>query len=254
MNTATLFRNTLVLTALPAVLLACGGSETPTDAEYDQTASELTAVASHGDSGERALLGGAIQIGRSGDGDDLDVEIDGRLGGRRGSLEIHVDVSCTAADGASLERCGDGADAASFDLEIAGDLTLPRASARLSRTAQWELVGLSGPVTTIDGQSTLQVEHTQEVGEGERWNIIDARLEYRDVQVDNQRRELLAGEISYQLDLSRGSSGAAGERTRELTVDALLEVVAEGDARLTLDGTHTYQVDLATGRMSATGR
>lgn len=245
---------TLVLTGLTTLFAACGGSETPTDAEYDQTATELAALAAHDDSGERALLSGAVEIGRSGPPGDLDIEIDGRLGGRRGSLEVHIDVSCTDATGGALERCGRDADAASFDLEIAGDVVLPRASARLERTAHWDLRGLAGAETTIDGQSTLSVEHTQEVADSERWNILDASLVYRGVRIHNERRVMLAGEIEYQLELVRGSSAPGAERTRELTVEAELVVTAEGEGLLTLDGTHTYQVDLDTGRMSAAGR
>lgn len=242
-----LLRSLLLFTAAPAALIACGG-ETPTTAEYDMAAREIAALAGQDDGGEHALMERAIGIGRRGMPADLHVDIDGNLAGKSGSLEIHVDVTCADRDGDPVDGCGHRTDAATYQLELAGELETIRSTARFERTARWELTGLSGPITRIDGESTLLLEHTSRLEDEERWNIIDAALDYDGVEIRHVDRALMAGQISYQLELSRRTADGV---PRALSLTAELVVTGDDRGVLTLDGDHDYDVQLRSGRMES---
>lgn len=240
-------RSLLLFTAAPVALIACGG-ETPTTAEYDMAAREIATLAGQDDGGEHALMVRAIGIARRGMPADLHVDIDGNLAGRSGSLEMHVDVTCASRSGEPVDGCGRGTDAATYQLELAGELALLRSSARIERTARWDLTDLSGPVTRIGGESTLFLEHTTAVDDEERWNIIDASLDYDGVEVRHVDQALMAGEISYQLALARKTAEGV---MRSLSVSAELVVTDDDRGVLTLDGEYDYDVQLRSGRMTA---
>lgn len=218
----------------------------PTDAEYQQVAQAVGATTSQlGDGAALTvatqLVTGVVPIGLRLDGA-------GRFSGDHVGLSYDYDVQCRTV---LLEPvpCGALADAAVVDATWRGRLELPRWQASASHTGTWNLAGLRGDVTTVDGDARFVLGATFASASAQNTKTLDLRYDasYDGVQIDNDTHALVGGAVHYAIDMTTTHTTPGHDDRTHHAIDAVVTFTGGGAATLVLDGDRRFTIDLYAG-------
>jgi len=243
----------------PTCLLAatsfvgCAGSDTPTEADYDDVAQALTAVVvTDNEGGEVGAMIDASSVAR-GDGRlTLQLDASGKYSGNHLGLDYAYTATCSNAEGAPLAACDKSSDSADVTVSFSGELTLPRLSAAVVREGSWQLSGLQSEQVTFAGDSELTVNTQLEslFRDATRAYRLNYVASYEGVVLDKATRRVVGGKVTYNIDSERMATGTRGESEAQFNIDGVLEFKADGTASLTLDRSHTYNVHMGSGGLT----
>ena len=244
---------------LPTCLIAatsfagCAGSDTPTDADYDDVAQALTAtLVTDNDGGEVGAMIDASSIAQ-GDGKlTLQLDASGRYTGTHLGLDYAYTASCSDAEGAEQDACDKSSDSAEVAVSFSGELELPRLTATVVREGSWQLQGLQSDEVTFEGAGELTVDAQLQslFRNASRSYRLNYLASYDAIVLDRSTRKIMGGTISYDIDSDRMASGLRGKSEAQFNIDGVLEFNGDGTATLTLDGDHSYNVHLASGGLT----
>jgi hypothetical protein len=248
-------------------IAACTSSQptTPaTSADYDdaaQTIAASTATTSGSSVGAGEVLAMAdsvsIALGRLPLGFLRDR--DGRIHGSRMGVDHAFTISCKDAAGAALAQCDKTTDSATIDVKFSGNLMTPSLTASIDREGTWTITGLQSDTATLNGSSSssLDTTLTSIFHQGVTSSFtLDATASYDAITIATQDRQVTGGSATFDLKTHRTVTGTAmGSHDVDKTVEIHAVLTFNGDhtATLVLDGTHTFTIDLSTGRVKRAG-
>lgn len=234
-------------------LAACSGTDTPTEADYDDVAQALTAVVvTDNEGGEVGAMIDASSIAH-GDGKlTLQLDASGKYTGNHLGLDYAYTATCSNAEGAPQQACDKSSDSADVAVSFSGELQLPRLTAAVMREGSWQLSGLQTDRVTFSGDSefTLDTQLQSLFRDATRSYRLNYVASYDTVVLDRAARNVVSGKVTYNIDSERMAMGTRGESEAQFTMDGVLEFNADGTADLTLDGNHTYHVHMGSGGLT----
>jgi len=245
-------------------IAACSSSSssTPaTSADYDDAAqtiaaSTATSSGSTVQAGEVLAMADSVNLSlgrlplgflRSGDG---------RIHGNRMGINHDFTITCKDAAGATLAQCDKTTDSATVEVKFSGDLTTPNLTASVDREGTWTITGLQSATATLDGDSSFSLDTTLTsiFHQGVTSSFtLDATASYDAITIATMDRHVTGGSASFELKAHRTVTGTAmGAHDVDKSFDIHAQLTFNGDqtATLVLDGTHTFTIDLKTGRVS----
>lgn len=244
---------------LPTCLLAvtsfagCSSSDTPTADDYDDVAQALTAVTVTDDaSGDTGAMADAASIAH-GDGKlTLKVDANGKYSGNHLGLSYDYTATCSDAAGAKQEACDRTTDKAQIAVSWSGDLKLPRLSAAVMREGNWQLSGLQSDEVTFGGDSdfTLDAQMQSLFRSVTRTYKVSYTANYNSVVFDRETHGFKSGTVTYTIDAERTATGSRGDSEAQFDIDGELVFNGDGTAKLTLDRTASYNVNLTNGDLT----
>lgn len=249
----TFVRPVLAASVLALAVTGCGQkSDEPTQQDYNDVASSVGAMVAGG-GGELASIEdsvgtatGEIPFGFSSNGS-------GQIEGERGGLSFLYEVACTDADGVTMAACDSTTDSASLLVEWGGSYAGDFWQFEISRTGEWSVTGLQSDVAVFSGEGTFDVSSASQSLDGQRSRSFE--LSYAgsyDISWDIAEQRVIEGAITYDVHAERHADGPAAEADAVFDIDAEITFDGTGTARLVLDGSQSYDLNLTTG--AVTGR
>lgn len=235
-------------------IAACSNTDKPTADDYDGVAQALGSVtATDQGGGEVGTLVDVSVIASGSPRTGIDLMASGELSGIKAGVTYDYDVTCADSAGAKLDSCTNASDSAEVNVKWSGELTTSILSGMVSRTGMIKLSKIqSGSVTVAGtGNLTIDAEFKAILRDATRDYHLAYAAKYEDVQVDRAQQKVTGGSIHYALDVERHAMDAkrTSSATFEITADLVFN--ADGSAKLTLDGDHTYNVNTTTGAVAA---
>jgi len=244
-------------------IAACSSSSTtpPTSADYDDAA-QTVAASTATQSGTSVGAGEVIAMA-----DSVSIALgrlplgflrlaDGRIHGTRMGVDHSFTVTCKDAAGTTLASCDKTTDSATVEVKFSGDLTTPNLTASVDREGTWTITGLQSATATLNGDSSFSLDTTLTsiFHQGVTSSFtLDATASYDAITIATIDRHVTGGSASFELKAHRTVTGTAmGAHDVDKSFDIHAELTFNGDqtATLVLDGTHTFTIDLKTGRVS----
>lgn len=236
-------------------LAACaddgGASATPpTAAEYDDAATTTGALVADPNGGEVTAMNQAYLIARGQAPLFLTVGASGDVFGSQWGLSFSYQVTCKDAGGAVI-ACGPASDSAHVVASWSGSWDGTWLDADTAWDADWELTGLSGDAWTLSGSSTVSWSASWDnpnTGAHRAWSV-EAEATADGLVFSASGRRPVGGAASYALEITSEGEGPRGDGHGHLAIAADVTFSDHG-ATLTLDGSHSYALDVATGGTS----
>jgi hypothetical protein len=232
------------------------------DADYEDTAQAIASSTATGGSGGSAGAGDAVAIS-----DALSIArgvlpfgflrlADGRIHGTRMGVDNSFTVTCKDAAGAVQASCDKATDSATIEVEWTGNLQTPNLTASVDREGTWTITGLASGTATISGDSSFAIETSMmsifHQGVASTFSY-DASASYDAITVAVADRQITGGSASFEVKAHRTVTGTAmGTHDVDKAFEVHAELTFNGDhtATLVLDGTRTFTIDLATGKVT----
>lgn len=250
-------------------IAACSSSTTTspaTSADYDDAAQTI-AASTAASSGSTVAAGEVLAMA-----DSVSIALgrlplgflrggDGRIHGSRMGVDHSFTVTCKDAAGATLAQCDKTTDSATVEVSFAGDLKTPNLTASVDRQGTWTVSGLQSATATFNGDSSFSLDTTLTsiFHQGVTSSFtLDATAAYDAITIATQDRQVTGGTATFDLKTHRtvtgtgtGSGTGMGPHDVDKTVEihAVLTFNGDGTATLVLDGTHTFTIDLKSGRV-----
>lgn len=229
----------------------CQPSDEPTQQDYNDVATSVGSLVAGG-GGELTSIQdsvgtaqGEIPVGFSSSGS-------GQFEGTRGGLSYSYEVTCTGADGVTMAACDATTDSASLVVAWSGSYDGDYWQFDISRTGEWNVTGLQSDVAVFTGGGTFDVSSTSQSLDGQRERSFE--LSYAgsyDIQWDMVAEKVIEGTISYAVHAERHVDGQAADRDGVFDITADVTFDGSSNARLVLDGSHSYNIDVNTGLVAA---
>jgi hypothetical protein len=181
---------------------------------------------------------------------------DGRIHGSRMGVDHAFTITCKDAAGAVLAQCDKTTDSATVEVKFSGELTTPNLSASIDREGTWTITGLQSATATFNGDSSISLDTTLTsiFHEGVTSSFtLDATASYAAITIATADRQITGGTATFDLKTHRTVTGTAmGSHDVDKLVEIHAELTFNGDhtATLVLDGSHTFTIDLKTGKVS----
>lgn len=243
-------RTTTLILGLSAFALACG--QQPTPEEYDDIATGVAGLVSDNPGSETEAISDGMEAAHGEVPSGLSRSGMGSISGKRGTVDYSFEVTCQDAAGATLAPCDETTDSARLVLDVQGTIDTARYDAKLSRTGDWQIVGLTGETATLDGSGTFDVESEfMAIFRNEtRTFVLDYDARYDAVQIRTADEVPVAGTIEYDVHAKQTKSRTFRDIEREIDVNAVVTFDGSGAAQLVLDGERRYSVDLKDGTVA----
>jgi len=257
MKRRTLSLCTLAIAGLiSAPALGCKASDdtqAATEADYDDVAQALGAVvATDNQGGEIGSISDATSIAIGAPRFGLVVDLSGRFHGQRGQLSYAYSAQCSAVDGMAMEFCNATTDSAHLSVAWSGDLMTPQLDAAISHNGDLQLTDLQQPTVHVNGGGSFEFDatFTSLFRNVERSYHLSYVVTYTDIAVARAPIQVTGGNIHYVIDAERMLTTERRETAAKFNMDASLVFDGSGSARLTLDESHRYTIDPASGAVS----
>lgn len=231
---------------------ACG--DQPTAEDYDDIATSVGAVLADDSGSEVEAAADAVDAAQGALPSGMTRQAGGHLVGRRGDLEYDYAITCEDAAGQTRAQCEAGVtDRARIEIAWVGQVQTARRTATLERAGDWALTGLTSEVATLDGTGRFDVssEFAALRRPVTRTFTFDYDATYTGVRIRMQDRLPIGGAALYRIHAERTASRRFSDVERVFDVTADVQFGADGHATVVLDGLRTYDVDLATGAVTA---
>jgi len=231
-------------------LLGRSDSDKPTENDYDSVAQALGGVTATDDGGGE--IGTMIDVSTIATGSPrigIDLTASGSFSGTRLGLTYDYDVACADAAGAPIDPCSSASDSAAVNVKWSGELDTAVLSGSVTRTGMIKVSNLKSGTVTIAGEGSLTVDAHFDalLRDATRDYHLSYDADYRDLLVQRAPAKVLGGSIHYTLDVERKATNGDRESSANFSIDAELTFDANGGAKLTLDGDHSYVVNTGTG-------
>lgn len=240
----------LVATSVLALAATgCQKSDEPTQQDYNDVAASVGTLVAGGEltsiQDSVGTAQGNVPVGFTGNGS-------GQFEGQRGELRYSYEVTCTGADGVTMAVCDATTDSASLIVDWSGSYDGDYWQFAISRTGEWNVTGLQSDVAVFTGSGTFDVSSDSQSLDGQRERSFE--LSYAgsyDIHWDMVAERVIEGTITYDVHAERHVDGAAADRDAVFDISA--EVIFDGSstARLVLDGSHSYDINIDTGFVAA---
>ena len=233
---------TLLLGA--ALAGGCSAPDDPTDEDYDDVA-RVMATQIGGPSGDLAAMEASVAMvsGEAVAGIEIDA---GEAHWVFGGLMAHFVLQCWDAGGTELPACDASTDAASVDAAFTGEVGWPGFMLAVGRTGDWNLAGLQSDQPRFDGAGGLELDVAYDGAQREGRLELDVATDY-DLTWDRPTKRVAQGELGMQIHALRYHDGPHAEVDAELDIEARVELDGDGHALITLDGSHHYDLEVASG-------
>ncbi len=264
----------ITLFTLGLSIAACTASSTSsttspaTTADYEDTAQTIaSATVTSGSGGSGAIGFGDVLVFQ----DALSIAR-GRLplgflrgddGHFRGSLMgvgHDFTVACKDATGAAQTACNSMTDSATVTIKLTGNLQTPNFSSSIDREGNFTITGMQSATATFNGDSSFSLDTslTSVFHQGVTSTLMfDATASYKAITVTTADHTMTGGTASFEVKAHRtvtGTGSASGSNQnnvdKSFDVTADLTFNADQTATLVLDGTHTFTIDLKTGKLT----
>lgn len=248
------FAHVATLTMTLALLGAagCKKDDDATEEDYDDVATAVGALVGNESGGERGSMEDSVDIATGATDTDLTNMGSGSYEGTRLGLRYAYEVTCSDADGNVQEACDANTDSANLVLSWSGELTLPHYQASIERTGDWTLSGLQTDTAVFNGHGTFDV-NTEFQGffrPVTRTFKLDYDADYQEVTFDRVGRQFESGHIDYEVHALRTVSRNDSEGEAEFNMSVDVDFLGDGRARISIDSSHEYNLDLGTGGVS----
>jgi hypothetical protein len=239
-------------------VLGCGEGEgpvdhTPSDLEYKDVARSFGAVISaNGQSGEVSAMSDANDLAIGVVPFGLTLSASGEFNGNRLGVDYSYDVSCKDAQGNAMSVCNSETDSANVNVAWSGELSAPPTIVAMAdRSGMWHLTNIQSGVALFNGDSSFEFDSTV-MNDGVTTDYhFSYSGSYEDVRIQRNPHKILGGTIRYDISADHRVSGLdGGNSASAFDIDAVLTFDGEGHAKIVLDGTHTYDLDLASGNVT----
>lgn len=257
--------NRITLFTLGLSIAACSSSSTTTSpattADYEDTAQTIASSTVTGGSGgigggdvivladALSLAQGRLPFGFLRDGD-------GHFHSDLLGVTHSFTITCKDAAGTVLAVCDATTDSATVTLMSSGNLMTPNLTASVDRQGTWTITGLKSATATFDGSSSFSLDTTLSSvfhpGVTATF-MFDATAMYDAITISTADRQITGGSASFEVKAHRTVTGTAmgsGDVDKSFDVHADLTFNADHTATLVLDGTHTFTIDLTTGKIT----
>lgn len=235
------------LVALFAVLGACASNDRiPTsDREYDDLAVALAAtIRSSTGHGELVALGDVVTLASGAALPGFSLDGSGHHGERAG-LDYRYAIACRD-DAGPLDACAN-ATFADADARFGGALSLPYLELAIEREGQWSLALADGRTTMHgDGRMTSTTTIASPDRATSTYELRYAAT-YEGLEVERGALSPRTGSVHYAIAARHSRVTPNRTTSRELAADATLTFDGSAHARLVLDETREYAIELATG-------
>lgn len=248
----TIVRPFLATSVLALAVTGCGQkSDEPTQQDYNDVASSVGAMVAGG-GGELtsikdsvATATGEIPFGFTSNGS-------GQIEGERGGLRFLYEVECTDADGVTMAACDTTTDSASLLVEWSGNYDGDFWQFEIARTGEWSVTGLQGDVAVFSGDGTFDVSSAAQSLDGQRSRSFALSFAGSyDISWDMVEQRVIEGSIAYDVHAERHADGPNAEADAVFDIEAEITFDGTGTARLVLDGSKTYDLNLTTGTVAS---
>jgi hypothetical protein len=248
-------------------IAACTTSSTTsspaTTADYEDTAQAISASTVTGDNGgigfgDVLVFRDAVSIARG----QLPLGFlrgdDGHFRGTLMGVGHDFTVVCKDAAGNTQTACNRMTDSATVTLKLTGDLQTPNFSSSIDREGNFTITGLQSATATFNGDSSFSLDTslTSVFHPGVMSTFtFDATASYKAITITTADRTITGGSASFEVKAHRtvtgtGSGSANHDIDKSFDVQADLTFNADQTATLVLDGTHTFTIDLKTGKIT----
>jgi len=140
------------------------------------------------------------------------------------------------------------------------DVGAVETEARPNSDGTWTITGLQSPTATLDGDSSFSLDTSLmsifHQGVTSAFTL-DATAAYDAITISTADREVTGGKATFDLKTHRTVTGTdMGAHDVDKTVDIHADLTFNGDgtATLVLDGTHTFTINLKSGRCDRDGK
>jgi hypothetical protein len=222
-----------------------------TEEEYDDVATHVGALSSQAPGGDSEAARDTAIAAKGGLPEGLTRMGMGTITGRRGQLTYSFELTCKDAMGQVEAACDSSTDSAHLVLHWTGDIATLRYKATLDRTGDWTMTGLRSETATFNGKGTFDVdsEFTAIYRPLQRTFEFDYDADYDGVQIRMSDRVLTGGKATYDIQAHRTTEWRSRQWDRTFEVHAEVTFDGTGTAKIALDGSRRYTVDLATGEV-----
>jgi hypothetical protein len=240
----------LVATSVLALAATgCQKSDEPTQQDYNDVAASVGTLVAGGEltsiQDSVGTTQGETPTGLTGNGS-------GQFEGTRGGLRYSYEVTCTGADGVTMAVCDATTDSASLIVDWSGNYDGDYWQFEISRNGEWSVTGLQSDVAVFTGEGTFDVSSASQSLDGQRQRSFE--LSYAgsyDIQWDMVAERVIEGAITYDVHAERHVDGAAADRDAVFDISAEVTFDGSSIARLVLDGSHSYEINIDTGFVAA---
>ena len=184
---------------------------------------------------------------------------DGHFRGHLMGVGHDFTVTCKDAAGAVQTACDSTTDSATVTLKVTGDLMTPNFSSSIDREGNFAITGLQSATATFSGSSSFSLDTSLmsvfHPGVTATF-MFDATADYKAIAIATADRTITGGSASFEVKAHRtvtgtgSGSGASHDVDKSFDVHADLTFNADQTATLVLDGTHTFTIDLRTGKIT----
>ena len=168
-----------------------------------------------------------------------------------------VTITCKDAMGNALTACNSTTDSATITLKQTGSVTTQSFMASVDREGSFTITGLQSDTATFNGDSSFSLDTTLHSafhpGVTSTF-MFEATASYKAITIATADHQITGGAASFEVKAHRTVTGT-GSGTDNHDIDKSFDVHADitfnadHTATLVLDGTHTFTIDLTTGKI-----
>lgn len=173
----------------------------------------------------------------------------GEFSGVRGGLSYSYTITCQDSPEGPATACGDTTDVANLVVAWDGQIDTARYDATVSRTGDWTLSDIQSGTAAFNGDGTfdIQSEFMAAFRPATRTYMLDYDAHYDNVLFDVATREPIGGVATFDVSARRTGSNSFRDVEAEFDIQVVATFHDDGTVTLVLDGTRSYQFDLAAG-------
>jgi hypothetical protein len=265
--------NRITLITLGLSITACTASSTSstspaTAADYEDTAQTIASSTVTGDSsglnfGDIIVFRDALGLARGHLPLGFVRGSDGHCRGNHMGVGHDFTIACKDAAGNAQTACDSKTDSATVTVKLTGSLQTPNLSFSIDREASFTITGLQSATATFDGNSSFSLDESlmSVFHQGVTSTLMfDATAAYKAITIATADQMITGGSANFEVKAHRtvtgtgagsgSGSGGGHDIDKSFDVTAVLTFNADQTATLVLDGTHTFKIDLKTGKIT----
>jgi|GEM_PF-1325438 len=247
-------RTTIAYIALSSLLVVGAAScvtDEPTEEDYDDVAQGISVAISDGQGGgDMGSIADALSLAAAITPDGFSATAEGSYQGQHAGLNYSYEITCRDAAGGPAVACNpDTTDEARLVVAWDGTLDLPQYDAAATRTGDWTLSGIQSGTATLNGDGSFSFDSEFMSLDGNRmrtWQL-DYAASYDGVQIDVDTAAAVGGNAVFNVAARRTASNRFRDVEAEFDIEVDVTFNGDGTATLLLDGSRSYELELASG-------
>lgn len=226
-------------------------TDDPTEQDYDDVARSVSVAISDGQGGgDVGSMSDSIALAGNSAPEGVTAMGDGSFQGERAGLTYSYSITCQDSPSGPATLCdASTTDVARVVVAWAGSLDLPQYDASASRNGDWTLSDIQSGTAAFNGDGTFSFDSEFVSLDGNRTRTyqLDYAARYNDVLIDVATEAPVGGNAVFNVSADRTASNQF--RDVEVSFDIEVDVTFNGNgtATLVLDGSRSYDLELASG-------